>query len=267
MVHFPGGAHAGRNDALISYVDLAPTVLSLAGIQPPKYMQGQAFLGDFKAKQARKYIFGSSDRFDRYSDRIRVARDGRYLFVKNFYPQLPSYKDNDYRKQMELMNDLLKLRDEGKLSGPTAEWFRLTKTAEEFYDCQADPFNMNNKITDPQFAAKIKELRSALDQHLNEVHDMAIVPEAKMLAKMWPGNQQPQTPKPTILVKNGLIQLSCSNPAASIGYILSDKKINPTIRSSWQLYNKAVKVENAKYIYVIADRIGFSDSEIVEKEL
>lgn len=267
LVHFPGGAHAGRYDQLISYVDLAPTVLSLAGIKPPKYMQGQAFLGSYKSQKPRKYVFGSSDRFDEFSDRIRVIRDERYLFVKNYYPQLPPYKDNAYRKQMDMMNELLKLRDNGKLSGPTALWFRPTKTDEEFYDCQTDPFNMNNKIDDPQFAAKIKELRSALNQFLNEVHDKGSIPEAKMVEQMWPGNQQPKTPEPVVLVKNGLIQLSCTNSAASIGYIISDKKIKPTINNSWQLYQSPIKAGKAKFIYVIAERIGFSDSEVIEKEL
>lgn len=267
LVHFPGGAHAGRYDQLISYVDLAPTVLSLAGIKPPNYMQGQAFLGTYKSQKPRKYVFGSSDRFDEFSDRIRVIRDERYLFVKNYFPQLPPYKDNAYRKQMDMMNELLKLRDNGKLSGQTALWFRPTKTDEEFYDCQTDPFNMNNKIDDPQFASKIKELRSALNQFVNEVHDKGNIPEAKMVEQMWHGNQQPKTPQPAVSVKNGLIQLRCTNSAASIGYILSDKKIKPTINNSWQLYHSPIKAGKAKFIYVIAERIGFSDSEVIEKEL
>lgn len=267
LIHFPENANAGRYDQLISYVDLAPTVLSLAGIKPPDYMQGQAFLGKYKTQQPRKFIFGSSDRFDEFSDRIRIIRDNRYLFVKNYYPQLPPYKDNSYRKQMDMMNELLKLRDNGKLSGPTALWFRPTKMDEEFYDCQTDPFNMNNRIDDPQFASKIKELRLALNQFVNDVHDKGSIPEAKMVEQMWPGNVQPQTPQPTVSFKNGLIQLSCTNSAASIGFILSDKKIKPTINNSWQLYHTPIKANNAKFIYVIAERIGFADSEIIEKEL
>ena len=230
-------------------------------------MQGKVFLGTYKSQKPRKYIFGSSDRFDKFSDRIRIIRDGRYLFVKNYYPQLAPYKDIEYRKQMNLMNELLTLRDGGKLTGSNALWFRPTKTDEEFYDCQTDPFNMNNRIDDPQCSSKINELRGALNQYINDIHDKAIIPEAKMVEQMWPGNQQPKTAQPTVSVKNGLIQLSCTNSAASIGYILSVTKIKPTINDSWQLYNTPIKAGNAKFIYVIADRIGFSDSEITKKEL
>jgi len=267
LVHFPGGAHAGRYNQLISYIDLAPTILSLAGIKPPKYMQGQAFLGPYKSQKSRKYIYGSSDRFDEFSDRIRVIRDERYLFVKNYYPQIPPYKDVAYRKQMDMMNELLKLRDNGKLSGPTSQWFRATKDDEEFYDCVNDPFNMNNLITDPQYTGKINEMRAALNRFVNDVHDKGSIPEAKMIEQMWPGGQQPKTAQPVVSVDNGVIQLSCSTKGASIGFILSEKKIKPVLSNDWQLYNTHLKTGKSKFIYVIADRIGFSDSEIIEKEL
>jgi len=114
IVRFPKGANAGRVSQMISFVDLAPTTLSLVGIKPPEYMQGQAFLGSYKSAP-RKYIFGSGDRFDKFSDRIRIVRDNRYLFVKNYHPELPPYKDVRYRKHMDMMMELLKLRDNGKL--------------------------------------------------------------------------------------------------------------------------------------------------------
>ncbi len=267
LVHFPGGAHAGRVDDLVSYVDLAPTILSLAGIKPPDYMQGQAFLGTYKASEPRKYIFGSGDRFDEFSDRIRVIRDKRYLFVKNYYPELPAYKDVTYRKQMDMMNELLRLRDGGKLSGPTAYWFRPAKTKEEFYDCQTDPFNLNNRIDDPQYAAKIKELRDALDHFVTDIHDKASIPEAQMIEQMWPGGVQPKTDQPIISIKGGTVQISCATVGSSIGYILSEKELKPDLNSGWQLYKDPIKTNGAKYLYVITNRIGYADSKIVTKKL
>ncbi|MHB9142517.1 MAG: sulfatase family protein [Paludibacter sp.] len=265
IIRFPKGANAGRVSQMISFVDLAPTTLSLAGIKPPEYMQGQAFLGLYKSAP-RKYIFGSSDRFDEFSDRIRIVRDSRYLFVKNYHPELPPYKDVRYRKQMDMMRELLKLRDNGKLSGPTALWFRPTKTKEEFYDCQTDPFNMNNLIDKPEYVDKIKELRNALDQWESKVGDMGAIPEGQMIAQMWPNNTQPTTLNPVISISKNTIKLTDSTPGNSIGYILSDKKIKPTIYNDWQLYHEPVQIGKAKYLYVIANRIGFKDSEIIEKE-
>jgi len=266
LVHFPGNAHAGEVKELFSFVDLAPTVLSLAGIKPPEYMQGKAFFGKYKAPE-RKYIFGSGDRFDEYSDRIRIVRDKRYLFVKNFYPNLPAYKDVTFRKNMDMMNELLFLRDRGKLSTSEEYWFRLTKTPEEFYDCQTDPYNLKNLINDPKYADKISEMRKVLDQHIKDIHDRGNISETEMLEQMWPGGIQPKTKNPVISFKNGEINLSCSTNGASIGYILSDKKMTPDLDSGWQLYYKPIKTNGAKYLYVLANRIGFKDSDIIEKKL
>jgi len=229
-------------------------------------MQGQAFLGKYKAPKSRKYIFGSGDRFDEFSDRIRVVRDKRYLFVKNYYPNIPAYKDVTYRKQMDMMNELLRLRDAEKLSGPTAYWFRLTKTPEEFYDCDTDPLNLKNLIDDPKYADKIAELRKVLDQHIKNIHDKAEIPEAQMIEQMWPGGVQPQTAQPVVSIKGETIRISCPMPGASIGYILSEKQITPDLDSGWQLYHESIKTNGAKYLYVLANRIGFADSEIVEKK-
>ena len=262
LVRFPGGAHAGGVDELISFVDLAPTILSLAGIKPPAYMQGNAFLGAYKQSEPRKYIFASGDRFDEYSDRIRMVRDKRYLFVKNFYPELPAYKDVGYRKQMDMMKQLLLLRDNKKLAWPTAYWFRPVKTKEELYDCEKDPFNLNNIIDNPHYADKSAELRFALDKWVSDIHDKASFPESVMIGQMWPGGIQPKTSAAKISVKAGKIRVSCATPGASIGYILSDKEFKPDLDSGWQLYHLPLATDSAKYLHLIATRIGYADSEI-----
>lgn len=264
LVRFPDGAYAGKVDDLISFVDLAPTVLSLAGIKPPKYLQGKAFLGKYKIPKARNYIFGSGDRFDEFSDRIRIVRDKQYLFVKNYYPGKPAYKDVTYRRQMDMMNELLRLRDTEKLSGATAYWFRETKTNEEFYDCDADPYNLNNLIDDPKYADKIAELRMVLEQHVKSISDKAEIPEAQMIEQMWPGGIQPKTANPVVSVNGQTVKIICPTPGSSIGYILTKKKISPGLDSGWQLYHKSIEINGAKYLYVLSNRIGFADSEIIE---
>jgi len=194
------------------------------------------------------------------------VRDKRYLFVRNYYPELPAYKDVAYRKQMDIMNELLRLRNAGKLSGPTAYWFRPTKTKEEFYDCKVDHFNLTNKIGDVKYAEKINELRSALDQHIKNIQDKAETPESQMIEQMWPGGIQPKTDKPVVAFQGKTIRISCPTPGASIGYILSSKQLNPDLNSSWQLYSQPIEAKGEKYLYVLANRIGFDDSEVVTKE-
>jgi len=230
-------------------------------------MQGQAFLGKYKAPKPRKYIFGSSDRFDEFSDRIRIVRDKQYLFVKNYFPELSHYKDVSYRKNMDMMNDMLVLHKAGKLSGSADYWFRATKTDEEFYNCKADIYNLDNQIKNPEYASKIEELRSALSRWKKETGDKAITPEAQMLEEMWTGGKQPQTELPVVVLKDKSVNITCATKGASIGYILSDKEFSPGLNSGWQLYTKPVNSKSSKFLYVIATRIGFADSRIIAKNL
>jgi arylsulfatase A-like enzyme len=267
LVRIPGGKRVGHIDELVSFVDLAPTILSLAGIAPPEYMQGQAFLGKYKSPEPRKYIFGSADRFDEFSDRIRIVRDKQYLFVKNYHPELPAYKDISYRKNIDMMNDMLGLHKAGKLSLAAEFWFRPTKTNEEFYNCETDIYNIDNQIANPEYATKIAELRSELSRWEQEMGDMANIPEAQMIDEMWPEGKQPQTEPPVALLNDKLVSISCNTPGASIGYILSNKKFLPELNSDWHLYDKPVNPLNSKFIYIIATRIGYADSPVIMERL
>jgi hypothetical protein len=261
----PSWIKNGRVDALISFVDLAPTLLSIAGVKIPDYMQGQAFMGPERVKTPRKYIFASGDRFDEFTDRIRAVRDHRYLYVRNYHPELPGYKDIAYRKNIPMMNDLLYLHKMGRLDAAQNYWFRLYKMPEELYDCEKDPDNVHNIIDDPKYAGKVEELRKAMDDWLAKTGDMAAVPEKEMFLKMWPGGKQPVTKKPVITRQGRNIVLSCSTKGASIAYLISNKDFKPGLDAGWQVYYKPLRVPHGKYLYVMAQRIGYRESAVVKK--
>jgi hypothetical protein len=262
----PSKVENGRVKELISFVDLAPTLLSIAEYPIPEYMQGQAFLGPQAAKKERKYIYGTSDRFDEWTDRIRVVRDDRYLYVRNYYPDRQSYKDIAYRKNMDMMNELLDLHKMGKLNAAQNYWFRLYKTPEEFYDCQTDPENIHNLINDPKYQDKIQELRQAMDEWLAETGDLGAVPEKQLFLHMWLGGEQPITKPAKIEQKENHVTLSCDTYGASIGYIISKKDFTPDLNSGWKVYYKPIKVPKGKYLYVMTQRIGYKESEIVKRK-
>ncbi len=261
----PSWIKNGRVDALISFVDLAPTLLSIAGVKIPDYMQGKAFMGPQRVKEPRKYIFGTGDRFDEFTDRNRVVRDHRYLYVRNYHPELPGYKDIAYRKQIPMMRDMLYLLRMGRLDAAQNYWFRLYKAPEELYDCDADPENIHNIVDDPSLSGKLDELRKAMDDWLAVTGDMAATPEKEMYLKMWPGGKQPVTEKPVISVKGKKITLSCRTEGASIGYIISNKNFKPDLNAGWKVYYKPLSIPRGKFIYVMAQRIGYRESAIVKR--
>lgn len=265
FVHFPGGKIKGRVSDMVSFVDLAPTVLSLAGIQPPKYMDGQAFLGKYKAPVARKVIYGTSDRFDEFTDRIRAVRDKQYIYVKNYYRDLPKYKNVSYRLNMPMMPEILRLRDAKQLNEDQMYWF-MPKTSEELYDTKTDPYQLHNLASDPKFKNKLEELRAYCKAQFEDKKDYATTNEAKMIAQMWPNNVQPITSAVKSAVKNGKVTLTCETKSSSISYIEvpKDSKEKITKDSHWKLYTKPFVPTKGMKVLVKANRIGFKESEITE---
>ncbi|MDX1406916.1 MAG: sulfatase, partial [Saprospiraceae bacterium] len=83
IIRFPNQQFAGSTDsALHSFIDLKPTVLSLLGIQPPDYVDGKAWMGQYASADRHRYIFAAADRFDHQTDRIRAVRDRRFKLVR-----------------------------------------------------------------------------------------------------------------------------------------------------------------------------------------
>lgn len=267
MVRLPNQKKEKFTNELISFVDLAPTVLSLAGVEIPEYMQGQAFLGESKSSEVRTHIFGSGDRFDGFPDRIRVVRDKQFLYVRNYHKELPAYKDVGYRKNIGMMNELLRLKEEGKLNKNQRYWFRSEKTSEEFYDCLADPENLHNLINTKEYGKKITAMSNTMDKWLERVGDMGAIPEKEHLLTMWPNGIQPITEKPELSYEENLIKLSCKTKGASIAYIISDVEINPGFDSKWQLYHSPIEIKKGRKIYLQAHRIGYKESEVLMLEL
>ncbi|TMM52006.1 sulfatase [Maribacter algarum] len=264
IIRFPNQLHAGtRNDELVSFVDFAPTLLSLIGITPREYMQGQAFLGDHKAKKERKYIHAAADRFDGFTDAIRAVRDIRFKYIRNYRPNQGYYLPVEYRERIPAMQDLLRLRKEGNLDSIQAQWFRSSKDAEELFDCVADPFELHNLAKNPEHAEKLNELRTEMDRWLDAIGDEPNLPEKELIAKLWKGEKtKPITLEPTIVSSKGKITISSKTPGASLGYKIIPK--SGTVPKVWTIYQEPFELPREARIVTQAHRIGFEPSEIVE---
>ncbi|MDW3210384.1 MAG: sulfatase-like hydrolase/transferase [Reichenbachiella sp.] len=262
IVRFPNEQLAGqRDDRLISFVDLAPTMLSIAGIQPPKHMQGQAFLGKYARQHEPEYLFAASDRFDEYTDRIRSVRDQRYKYIQYLMPEQPMYADIAYRNQMPIMQELKRLQASGELTPEQALWFRDSKPTEELFDLENDPHELNNLAEVPKYADKLKELRTACNEWKIDIKDTGLIPEKELIARFKPNGIQPQTAQPVIQINDSLTAITCTTEGASIGYKLYHKSENPD-RMSWSVYTKPFTISEEQELQVIAHRMGYQPSEI-----
>ncbi len=264
IVRFPGAKYAGtRNDRLVSFVDLAPTFLSLANIPVPRHLQGRAFLGEQQAPPS-KYIFGARDRMDAKYDRVRSVTDGRYVYVHNYFPGKSWYQDIEYRHQMPMMQELLEMHQHQELNRVQDIWFQPSKPAERLYDLKNDPHEIKDVSRHAENKDKLFELRHALDSFLNKVGDMGEIPEHEMVEKMWPGFQQPTTAKPEIRFEEGKAIIECPIKGASIVYQVKKDGSLPNVNepNGWKLYNAPVHVEPGSHLHALAIKIGYKQSPL-----
>ncbi len=163
---------------LAAFVDLAPTVLSLAGIKPPEGMQGRALMGPFESPPLA-YTFGFRGRMDERYDMVRSVSNGRYVYVRQYMPHLIYGQYLSYMFQTPTTREWRRLYDEGKLAPPKT-FFWEPKPAEELYDLQTDRDEVRNLANSPGHEAVLTELREALRKHLLETRDVGFLPEAEM---------------------------------------------------------------------------------------
>lgn len=266
IIRFPGKWRAGEiDDRLISFIDFAPTLLSMCSIQPPEYMDGQAFEGKYQSHNPRKYIHAAADRFDEKYDMIRAVRDKRFKYLKNFQPKKGYYLALDYREKMATMQELLRLRNEGKLNEIQMQWLRSSKPVEELFDTDNDPHEINNLAGDPAYAEKLSELRAECERWIEEIGDMGLIPEEELINQFWPGKIQPVTGAPVVKKEDGKIQLHCDTEGASIGYKLGSDEVP---WKGWRIYSEPFEIPEGESVKIVAHRIGYapSDTLVVSKQ-
>ncbi len=170
----PGGV----SDRLIGFVDLAPTLLSIAGIKPPDWMEGRAFMGKY-IQPPPKYLFGLRGRMDERYDLIRSIRNHRYLYIRNYMPFLIYGQHVSYMFETPTTKVWKQLYDEGKLTPPKT-FFWQPKPPEELYDLEEDKDEVNNLVNSPAHREVLNELRDALKRHLLSTRDTGFFLEADM---------------------------------------------------------------------------------------
>ncbi len=179
--HLAPAEPGSTTDQPVSFVDYAPTVLSLLGMDIPDYMQGMPFLGE-NAK-AREIVYGARDRVDEVHEMARSVRNSRYLYIRNYMPHLSL-------NQPSVFSDLGEIRQEineiaatkfDTLTDAQKAYAGPTKPAEEFYDCEADPMNLRNLVgreMNAEATANLAQLRAAFKSMRVEMLDSAPIPES-----------------------------------------------------------------------------------------
>ena len=226
----------------------------MVGIQAPSYMQGQAFEGIFKAETTRTFIHGHADRFDETVDMIRAVRDKRFKYLKNFYPDRPYYLPLAYREKMEVMQELLRMRDTETLDENQALWFRTSKAEEELFDTENDPHELNNIVNDPAYAEILNTLREECKRWMKAIDDKGLIDEKDLIKAFYPNGKAQLTKSPEIEVQNGKISVDCATPGARIGYRYTSEK---SAHTGWRFYTEPILEKLNDTLEIITHRLGY----------
>ena len=275
MIRWPKGLGSTATpgsvrDELVSFIDLAPTVLSLAGLEIPIHLQGRSLLGR-ATSDPPEFVFAARDRMDIEYDMMRSARDAQFLYIRNFSPDLPYAGHIIYRNQSAIMQELFRLQAERKLTGPATLWMRTTRPAEELYDTRADPHQIHNLSADAAHRERLARMRKAVIDWMARTNDQGLIDEPEMIQRMWPGGVQPETAQPYIVPRRTtdaptrVTSIKIEAPAefvvyvptqgASIGYT-TDEGPTPV----WRLYTGPILVDAPMTLRAKAIRYGYKES-------
>ncbi len=168
----------GTCDRPVSFVDLAPTLLSVCGIEPPEQFQGHAFLGAHDAGR-QPYVFGFRGRMDERYDMVRTVTDGRYVYIRNYMPHRIYGQFVHYMFQTPTTQVWHDMYHAGKLNEAQSHFWER-KPAEELYDLQSDPDEVHNLADSAEHADIKRQMNAALVEWITSVDDLGFLPEGEI---------------------------------------------------------------------------------------
>ncbi|MGE3463375.1 MAG: sulfatase [Pseudomonadales bacterium] len=252
----PAGLEPGSLDErLVSFVDLAPIILGMAGAPAPDFLQGADLLAE--AVPPRRYVYASRDRMDEQTDRVRAVRDARYKYLRYFDPGTPGAVHLAYRDQGRIMQALWRGHDAGTLSAEQRLWFE-PRPEEALYDLASDPYELVNLAADPTRLETLTRMRSAYAAWRIRVPDLGEVAESELAARFWPEGVQPVTPVPVFSrLADGRLEVTAADNA-SIEVRMGD--------GAWRLYttplepgNEPVTARAVRYGYALSAEVSLPE--------
>jgi hypothetical protein len=176
IVKFPNNEKKGtvRQD-MVMQIDLLPSSLAYAGLPIPTNVQGIDIFSDSYLN--REYVFATRDRCDETTEIIRSVRSEKFKYIRNFLSYRPHAQRNQYKDGKEISLHTKELFEGGKLNELQSRFFQPTRPAQELYDLEKDPFEINNLAANPDYQSELEGLRSALYKWMAETNDPGLIPE------------------------------------------------------------------------------------------
>jgi arylsulfatase A-like enzyme len=171
----PWGTGGVVTDELVDFEDLAPTLISLAGVKVPDYLKGRVLLGENRSKPASHLVL-SSDRSDNGIDLVRSVTDGKYMYSRNFMPYMPELRYIRYMEISEIKQQMRKDLAENRLNSLQKSLFE-DRPSEYLFDIENDRWEIKNLANDPAFKSVLNKMRNLLKAEIIQSRDIMLLPE------------------------------------------------------------------------------------------
>ncbi|HMR18773.1 MAG TPA: sulfatase [Sphingobacterium sp.] len=159
------------SSSLLSAVDIAPTLLELAGLRPTNDFQGKSFARILKTphKPFRKYAFAEHNWHD-YEAAERLVATPDHLYILNLRPELSNQGPADAVSSPS-HKDLQELHKNNRLTKAQSDIFVNSRPKEELYDKGKDPDQLNNVIGEPGYKRVLNRLRKIMSKWQEQTAD------------------------------------------------------------------------------------------------
>lgn len=252
-------ANGSKDDRLISFEDLAPTILGFTHTPIPFYMNGIDYSKD-DAKE-REFIYSARGRMDDQYLTSYFVRSKDYQYVQNM-DKTPNGAHIAFRDSLNTTRALNQAHENGELKPEQEAWF-APRVDEELYDLKKDPDELHNISAEPASQNTLALFREKLEGWRNRANDMNIVPEEQMVQDLLDDYGKPRVTLAPVVQLNAVthkLYIANRTADASIGYSLDGK--------NWELYTSAFSVaQDVRKIYVKAVRYGWKESEVIDFNL
>jgi arylsulfatase A-like enzyme len=163
-------------DRLVSFVDLAPTVLNISNLDIPQNMQGKPFLGD-DIENENKYVFISRGRMDERYDMQRGVRTKEFKYIRYYEPTKPYYQYMNTPEKGEIMKEIRKAHKNGTLPQLGELLMTKSKPYESLYNIIDDPIETKDLANNPFYRNTLDKLRLEHEKFMKDIFDIGLIPE------------------------------------------------------------------------------------------
>jgi len=212
-----------KNDNLVSFVDYAPTVLSLAGVEIPDHMQGNTFLGD-NISDPREYIYGARSRADDMYEMSRAVLSKDYIYIRHYMPHLPYIQPGYiFADQKWSFKELRKMHNAGTLPQEAEEMWH-PKPVEELYDLRNDPQELNNIANSADYGDIKASLHKEMNNWMIETRDIGLLFEPEYMIRGASTTPYEMAQNPALFDVENILQTAEKVGVADLGSLIEDLK-------------------------------------------